>query len=222
MADWFKFYENDLDETRLQYAISKLPEVVSVWVRTLSECCRHKSDTFRWGSNIERFGFSSRLGITVEKVDEAMKLLAEIDYIEIGEGFIKVLKWGSKQSEYCQWKQRHQNELKEVNRESVRTPSGVSSRRGEERRGDKKRVRTVQTKFSKPTIPEMELHAAKIGLPPLEINKFFNYYESKGWVVGKSPMKSWRASMVNWRENIKKFSPNGKDPSKPYVAGGNY
>lgn len=148
MADWFKFYENDLDETRLQYAIAKLPEVVSVWVRTLSECCRHKSDTFRWGSNIELFGFSSRLGITPEKVTRAIELLAEIDYVEIGDNYIKVLKWGAKQSEYCQWKQRHQNNPTPQTRERVRTPSGVSSRRGEENRGDEKRTYSTASRVA--------------------------------------------------------------------------
>lgn len=58
-----------------------------------------------------------------------------------------------------------------------------------------------QSRFEKPTIEAMRLHAAKIGLPESEAFKCWNYYESKGWLVGRSPMKSWPAAMVNWRGN---------------------
>ena len=30
---------------------------------------------------------------------------------------------------------------------------------------------------------------------------FFNYFESKGWVVGRSPMKNWFAAARNWSRN---------------------
>ena len=28
--------------------------------------------------------------------------------------------------------------------------------------------------------------------------KFWHFYESKGWVVGKSPMKSWKSAIRTW------------------------
>ena len=34
-----------------------------------------------------------------------------------------------------------------------------------------------------------------------EAEKFFNYYESNGWKVGKNPMKSWEAAARNWMKN---------------------
>lgn len=30
--------------------------------------------------------------------------------------------------------------------------------------------------------------------------KFFNFYESKGWKVGKSPMKDWKAAVRTWQK----------------------
>ncbi len=56
-------------------------------------------------------------------------------------------------------------------------------------------------RFAKPAQAEMELHASKIGLPPPEITKFWSYYEANGWKVGRNPMKSWQAAMVNWKTN---------------------
>lgn len=59
--------------------------------------------------------------------------------------------------------------------------------------------------FTKPDMPSMELYAAKIGLPPTEINKFYDYYESNGWRVGRNPMKSWEAAMRNWKNNLQTY-----------------
>ena len=40
----------------------------------------------------------------------------------------------------------------------------------------------------------------------IEAEKFLNYYESVGWMVGKNKMKSWRASVNTWynRQNQSK------------------
>ncbi len=75
--------------------------------------------------------------------------------------------------------------------------------------GDEEQNRTEQngteqktySRFIKPVIEEAKLHAAKIGLPISEAEKFFSYYESNGWRVGRNPMKSWQAAMVNWKRN---------------------
>ena len=48
-----------------------------------------------------------------------------------------------------------------------------------------------------------------------EAEKFMNYYESKGWVVGKSSMKNWQAAARNWIKNQKNWElekgGNGKE-----------
>lgn len=32
----------------------------------------------------------------------------------------------------------------------------------------------------------------------MESEKFINFFESKGWKVGKTPMKSWKSAVANW------------------------
>lgn len=58
-------------------------------------------------------------------------------------------------------------------------------------------------KFTPPTPEEVQAHCAKIGLPEIEGEKFVAYFESCGWVIGKSrkPMVSWRGAMSTWRLN---------------------
>jgi len=38
-----------------------------------------------------------------------------------------------------------------------------------------------------------------------EASQFFNYYESKGWLVGSVKMKSWQASARKWMQKSPKF-----------------
>jgi hypothetical protein len=55
------------------------------------------------------------------------------------------------------------------------------------------------SRFKPPTIAEVLLEASKNGLPESEARKFHAYYASKGWLVGRSPMKSWRQALTGWR-----------------------
>ena len=34
-----------------------------------------------------------------------------------------------------------------------------------------------------------------------EAERFFDYYESNGWRVGKNPMRSWIHAIGNWKRN---------------------
>jgi DNA-binding PadR family transcriptional regulator len=53
--------------------------------------------------------------------------------------------------------------------------------------------------FFKPTIEEIEYYC--IGrYSPIDAELFFNYYESIGWIVGKSPMKDWKATIRTWEK----------------------
>ena len=58
--------------------------------------------------------------------------------------------------------------------------------------------------------------------PSVEAEKFYNYFESNGWLVGgKTAMKNWQAAANNWILNAKKFAvaPNSfqAKSSKPNI-----
>jgi ABC-type amino acid transport substrate-binding protein len=38
-----------------------------------------------------------------------------------------------------------------------------------------------------------------------QAQRFFNYYESKDWMVGKNKMKKWQAAVNNWILNMNKY-----------------
>jgi hypothetical protein len=53
-------------------------------------------------------------------------------------------------------------------------------------------------KFEKPTEKEAVEYFIEKGSDKEEGKSFWNFYESKGWVVGKSPMKNWHSAVSNW------------------------
>ena len=76
--------------------------------------------------------------------------------------------------------------------------------------------------FVSPTIEETKLHAAKLGLPDSEADKFFAYYEANGWKTGGNPMKNWHAAMsgwkLRWEERRSKESKTSRDTETPAGA----
>ena len=56
------------------------------------------------------------------------------------------------------------------------------------------------TRFIKPTVEEIKVYCQerKNSVDP---DSFFNYYESKGWLIGKVPMKDWKAAVRTWEKN---------------------
>lgn len=54
--------------------------------------------------------------------------------------------------------------------------------------------------FVKPSVDDVAAYCSerKNGI---DAQRFWNYYESKGWVVGRSPMKDWKACVRTWEKN---------------------
>jgi len=69
--------------------------------------------------------------------------------------------------------------------------------------------------FKPPTPLQVKEYAASIGKHIMG-NEFCDFYESKGWVVGKSKMKSWKASVRNWCKNDKPLSIPTETPEERF------
>lgn len=58
-----------------------------------------------------------------------------------------------------------------------------------------------QTKkqFKKPSIEEITIYCQE-RKNRVDPDKFFNFYESKGWMIGKNKMKNWRSAIITWEK----------------------
>lgn len=84
-----------------------------------------------------------------------------------------------------------------------RNDRSVTSALPEKRREEKRDLPTDVGKssptprFVKPTVEEVRAYCAERG-NSVDASKFWDFYESKGWRVGKSAMKSWQACVRTW------------------------
>lgn len=56
------------------------------------------------------------------------------------------------------------------------------------------------TRFVKPTVEEIWTYCQG-RKNRVDAQHFWDFYESKGWKIGKTPMKDWRASVRTWERN---------------------
>lgn len=83
-------------------------------------------------------------------------------------------------------------------------------------RNDQKTI-VRKTIFQKPEKNDLILYFREHGGTEIEAEKFFDYYESNGWHVGKQKMKDWRAAVRNWIRNANKFKSTNKSNFEQHV-----
>jgi hypothetical protein len=94
----------------------------------------------------------------------------------------------------------------ESNPVNPRLTHGVTDREDREDKTEKIQAdKPPASRFQKPTLEQINTEAALIGLSTIEVDKFWNYYESNGWKVGKNPMKSWPAALRNWWSRVREL-----------------
>ena len=132
MANWFKFYETDLTEDRLQWAMGTNPNCAIVNVFLLSKCCSRKSDTIPWNRDVDVLCMASTLKMSCGVANDALRMLEHIEFVQITSDSLKMLNWNNHQSEYMSrkdyFKQRYEARKSGVHSETV----DFTQRRGEE------------------------------------------------------------------------------------------
>lgn len=63
-----------------------------------------------------------------------------------------------------------------------------------------KKARSKSIAFVKPTLEDVEAYCQERG-SNVDPVKFFSYYESNGWKVGRNSMKDWHRAIVTWERN---------------------
>ena len=70
-------------------------------------------------------------------------------------------------------------------------------------------------RFKPPTVEEVAAYIREKGYR-INAEQFIDYYESNGWMVGKSHMKDWKATVRNW-ERRRQNNTQGSTPVNPFL-----
>lgn len=75
-------------------------------------------------------------------------------------------------------------------------------------------VKKKTGKFIPPSMEEVIGYIREKGYN-VDAEKFINFYESKGWYVGKNKMKNWHAAIATWEKTENEHN-NGNQNRNPY------
>lgn len=71
-------------------------------------------------------------------------------------------------------------------------------------------------RFVKPTVEDIRSYCTERG-NAVDAQRFYDFYESKGWLIGKNPMKDWKAAVRTWeqRNDRTEYAPRGQTTQPP-------
>lgn len=73
------------------------------------------------------------------------------------------------------------------------------------------------SRFTPPTVDEVRAYCQERG-NSVDPERFVDFYASKGWLVGKSKMKDWRAAVRSWERSDSQKKMTSKDRIRSYDA----
>ena len=79
------------------------------------------------------------------------------------------------------------------------------------------KVKAKVKSFKKPTVVDIAEYCIERN-NSVDAEKFYDYYSSNGWKVGKNPMKDWKASVRTWEKNNTQEKENVSQPKKVLTA----
>lgn len=103
---------------------------------------------------------------------------------------------------------------------SISIRDSISKDKDKEKEIGKEKESAKSKRFAKPTIEDIENYIIQNNYdtdPNSFANRFYNFYESKGWVIGKASMKNWKAAIRTWISKEKIQVKQVKVPETDYV-----
>jgi hypothetical protein len=96
---------------------------------------------------------------------------------------------------------------KPAQKRKVQKLNGLGKEEKEKLRQKKKNSPLVDGSFIIPKPNKVQEYFASQKFPSVEAAKFYNYFQSNGWLVGgRTKMKDWKAAARNWMLNAQKFA----------------
>ena len=102
--------------------------------------------------------------------------------------------------------------------ESVENDSSLKEKKRKEENRKEENIKDAHTPSRKkipPTLEDVQAYCVERN-NGVDAQRFIDFYESKGWIVGKTKMKDWQASVRTWE------SKNGGGSSEPKKIDGGF
>lgn len=195
MDGWIKIYRELLNKPIWQKSNAKQKAILI----TLLLMANHEENEWEWQgqkfkvtpgqfvTSLENIAKKAGSDISIKNVRTAIERFKKYDFLtnkstKTGR-LITITNWGLYQ-------------IKEKKRQSNRQSGGKEVATNKNDKNDK-------NIFIKPTIEEIKEYCSKRE-NDIDAERFFDFYEAKGWMVGKNKMRDWKAGVRTWERNNKK------------------
>lgn len=147
-------------------------------------------------------GNPKRIQRTIGATDDDLKLLIAKRFVLVFENGVIVIKHWRMHNTLQSDRYTPTAYVDEKNMLGMKQNKAYTFKAGEENpalpEGDSEK--SPAKKFSPPTVEEVRAYCEQRG-NGVDAEAFVNFYESKGWMIGKNKMKDWKAAVRTWERN---------------------
>ena len=214
---WIKIVTDIFDDDKI-LLIESMPEadaIIVIWFKLL--CWAGKQNNSGVFILNDRLAYTDEMFATIFRrplntIRLALQTFEQFGMIEIVNGAVTIPNWGKHQNldriesknEYMRNYMREYREkqrlLSNCKTNSKSNVSEADKNREDKNRVDKSRESVRASRFTPPTTEEVLAYACEKGWSAEQFDavRFVDFYASKGWYVGKNPMKDWKAAARGW------------------------
>lgn len=234
---WVKIVTDMFENTKIIAIESRRnsDRILVIWIKILCLAGRINNSGLLTLSGMIPFDeqmIANAIRRDTEKVREALSIFIEYGMLEKINGIYAVCNWdkyqstdkiekmNERQKEYMKGYRAKQKALCNPNRD---TNGNANVSAAEERRKNIdieviqkesiEKVANAPSRYSKPflapTLEEVKAYCKERG-NHVDAELWWNHYQSKGWLVGKTKMKDWKAAVRTWEKNGIGNNGNGK------------
>lgn len=118
----------------------------------------------------------------------------------------------------CNAKKQPKNNPNSTEKQPGQTSTKNKNRNKTKNKNDEESIEKVATKrttFVAPSLQEVSDYISEKGYT-VDARQFVDFYESKGWMVGSSKMKDWRAAVRTWTRRQNPSNTPSHETQRPY------
>ena len=218
---WIKIDVTLFDNRKIK-AIRTLPEgdsIVVIWLQLL--CLAGRVNDCGSVYITKEMPYTEQIlanecGVPVSTIQLALKTFQSMGMVEIVEDIIYISNWEKYQAiekmelirrqnrdRQKKWYETHKKLPNVILTDNLTQPNATDIDIDIRDKNNKR--------FIKPSVKDIADYCNNNNYN-IDAERFYDYYESKGWKVGKAPMKDWKAAVRMWSRNNKDQKPQSKVP----------
>lgn len=219
---WIKITTDVFDDEKI-LLIESLPEadsIIVIWFKLLCLAGKqNNSGVFMMGNSVP---YTDKMLATIFRRKEstvklALETFEQFGMVELIDNVITIPNWGKHQNldqleHKAQYMRNYMRDYREKQKAlTCKTNSKTNVSEADKIREEKIRIdkediiapASGAKKFIPPTVEEIRQYCSERN-NNVDAQAFIDFYDSKGWFIGKNKMKDWKAAVRTWERTERK------------------